>query len=150
MTEGLLVLHVLGVAAWLGANVTQFAVNGPMIEDRGPVAARWLRTTAVMSKTIYMPAAILILITGILLVVTSDADHAFSDPFVSIGFLMIIVGAVVGITVLSPQAERAADAFDADDGDTADSALARIRQFGSIDTVLLVVTIWAMATKLGT
>ncbi len=150
MFEGLLVLHILGVAAWLGANVTQFVVNGPMIEDRGPVAARWLRTTAVMSKTIYMPAAILILITGILLVVTSDGDHTFSDPFVSIGFLMIIVGAVVGITVLSPQAERAADAFDADDGDTADSALTRIRQFGSIDTVLLIVTIWAMASKLGT
>jgi uncharacterized membrane protein len=150
MTEGLLVLHILGVAAWLGANVTQFAVNGSMIEDRGPVAARWLRTTALMSKTLYMPAAMLILVTGILLVITSDGDHAFSDPFVSIGFLMIVVGAVVGAVVIAPQAERAADAIDADDGDTANSALARIRQFGSIDTVLLIVTIWAMASKLGT
>lgn len=149
MTEGLLVLHILGVAAWLGANVTQFVVNGPMIADRGPVAARWLRTTAAMSKTLYMPAATLILVTGILLVTSSDGDHAFSDPFVSIGFLTIIVGAVLGMTVLGPQAERAAEAFDADDEDTADSALTRIRQFASIDTLLLIVTIWAMATKLG-
>ena len=149
MSEGLLLLHILGVAIWFGANVTQFAVNRSMMEDRGPVAARWLRTTAGMSKTLYMPAAILILVTGIALVVTSDGVFEFSDVFVSIGIVAIIVGVVLGIKVFEPEAIKAADAFDAGDGDIADTARARIRQFGVIDTLLMVVTVWAMVSRLG-
>lgn len=149
MSEGLLLLHILGVAAWIGANVTQAVVDSSMMEDRGPVAARWLRTTAGMGKTLYMPAAILILVTGIALVVTSDGVFEFSDVFVSIGFVAIIVGAVLGFKVFEPQALKAADALDAGDGDIADAARAKIRQFGVIDTLLMVVAVWAMISRLG-
>lgn len=149
MSEGLLLLHILGVAAWFGANVTQAVVGSSMMEDRGPVAARWLRTTAGMSKTLYMPAAILILVTGIALVVTSDGLVEFSDVFISIGIVTIVVGAVLGIKVFEPEARKAADALDAGDGVVADAARAKIRRFGVIDTLLMVVTVWAMVSRLG-
>ena len=154
----LLVLHIAGAGTWLGANVVQ-AVVPPMAARAGTVTlASWYRITSGMSR-LYIPAAILILITGVLLdhvrrtgsipllVLDSDA-YGFGSLFVTIGFGMIVVGALFGQFVFGPGGERAAEAVEAEDRPAIRKAVSRLTTFGLIDTLLLLFTITAMVLRL--
>jgi hypothetical protein len=69
----LLVLHIAGAGTWLGANVVQ-AVVPPMAARRSAdVLAGWYRITSSMASRLYVPAAILILTTGVLMVLDNEA-----------------------------------------------------------------------------
>jgi hypothetical protein len=143
----LLVLHIAGAGTWLGANVVQ-AVVPPMAARAGTVTlAGWYRITSGMSR-LYIPAAILILVTGVLLVLDSDA-YGFGSLFVTIGFGMIVVGALFGQFVFGPGGEKAAEAVEAGDGPAIRKAVGRLTAFGVIDTLLLLFTITAMVLRLG-
>lgn len=145
----LLVLHIAGVGVWLGANVMQ-AVMPPIAARAGSeTLAWWYRATSGLSKTLYMPAAILILLSGILLVLQSDA-YGFGTVFVTIGFAVIVIGAVLGITVFAPGGEAAAAAAEADDASALRTAAGRIARFGILDSLLILFTITAMVLRLGT
>lgn len=145
--EILLVLHIAGAGTWLGANVVQAVV--PPVAARSGVAvlAGWYRISSVMARRLYMPAAILILITGVLLVLENDA-YGFGSVFVTIGFGMIIVGAALGILVFGPGGDAAAEAVESGDQSTIRTAVARITRWGLIDTLLLLFTITAMVLRL--
>ncbi|HJS71489.1 MAG TPA: DUF2269 family protein [Acidimicrobiia bacterium] len=143
----LLVLHIAGAGTWLGANVVQAVVPPAAARAGEATLAGWYRITGAMSKTLYMPAAILILITGILLVVESDA-YGFGSLFVTIGFGMIVVGAILGITVFGPGGEAAAEAVETGDQPVIRTAVARLTRWGVIDTLLLLFTITVMVLRL--
>jgi hypothetical protein len=144
----LLVLHIAGAGTWFGANIVQ-AVAPAMTAKVGPqAAAGWYRVAAALSTRVYMPAAILILATGIWMVLDNEA-YGFDTLFVTIGFGMIIVGTLLGIVFLGPGSERAAEAIDAGDKAAIRSSAARIAAFGTVDTLLLLFTITAMVLRLG-
>jgi hypothetical protein len=144
----LLVLHIAGAGTWLGANIVQ-AVVPPMAARQGPqAAAGWYRVAGALSKRLYMPASILILVTGIWMVLEND-DYGFGSGFVSVGFGMIIIGALLGIFVFEPGSERAAQAIDSGDRAAIRASTARIAAFGTADTLLLLFTITAMVLRLG-
>lgn len=143
----LLVLHIAGAGTWLGANIVQ-AVVPPMAARSGAaVLAGWYRITSVMARRLYPPAAILILITGVLLVLENDA-YSFGSVFVNIGFGMIVVGAVLGIVAFGPGGEAAADAVESGEQSMIRTAVARITRWGVVDTLLLLFTITAMVLRL--
>jgi hypothetical protein len=144
----LLVLHIAGAGTWFGANIVQ-AVAPSMTAKQGPeVAAGWYRVAAKLSSRLYMPASILILATGIWIVLINDA-YGFGTLFVTIGFGMILIGALLGIFVFERGSERAADAIESGDQGAAKAATGRIAAFGVLDTLLLLFTITAMVLRLG-
>jgi hypothetical protein len=103
---------------------------------------------AKLSSRLYMPAAILILATGIWMVLLEDA-YGFGTLFVTIGFVMIVIGALLGIFVFDRGSQQAASAIEAGDQSAVKSATGRIAAFGVLDTVLLLFTITAMVLRLG-
>jgi hypothetical protein len=144
----LLILHIAGAGAWLGANMVQ-AMAPSLAAKQGPAAqAGWFRIAAKLSSRLYMPAAILILITGIWMVLLNDA-YGFGTLFVTIGFGMIIVGAILGILVFDRGSEQAATAIETGDQGAIRSATGRLAGFGVLDTLLLLFTITAMVLRLG-
>lgn len=143
----LLVLHIAGAGTWLGANVVQAVVPPAAARAGQATLAGWYRITSVMAKRLYMPAAILILITGIFLVLQSEA-FSFGSIFVTIGFAMIVVGAILGMVVFGPGGEAAADAVEAGDQGAIRSAVSRLSRWGIIDTLLLLLTITVMVLRL--
>ncbi len=144
----LLVLHIAGAGTWLGANVVQAVAPG-MAAKQGPAAAAgWCRIAAGLSTRLYMPAAIVLLVTGIWMVSLEEV-YGFGATFVTIGFAMIIIWTLLGIFVFERNSVRAADAIDAGDQAGAKALRGRLAGFGILDTVLLLFTITAMVLRLG-
>jgi hypothetical protein len=142
----LLVLHIAGAGTWLGANVVQAVVPALATKSGQATLAGWYRITSAMATRLYIPAALLILVTGVLMVLDSDA-YGFGSLFVTIGFGMIIVGAVLGSVVFGPGGEAAAEAIEAADPVRIRSAMQKLTSFGILDTVLLLFTITAMVLR---
>lgn len=146
--EILLVFHILGAGTWLGANMVQ-AVVPPIAARQGEaVLAGWYRTAAALSTRLYIPAALLILLTGSLMVLESET-YSFGSLFVTIGFAMVIVGALLGRYVFGPGGEAVAEAVESGEGARIRSSVARMTRYGMIDTLLLLFTITAMVLRLG-
>lgn len=143
----LLILHIAGAGTWLGANVVQAVVPPVAARKSSEVLAGWYRITSAMATRVYIPAAILILLTGVLLVLDNEA-YGFGTLFVTIGFAMIVIGALLGSLVFGPGGEKAAEAVESGDGAAVRGAVARLTRYGLIDTLLLLFTITAMVLRL--
>lgn len=146
LRNSLLVLHISGAGVWLGANVLQ-AVVPRLIASQGQQAVTgWYRAAAKLSSRVYVPAAVVILITGVFLVLGTD-EYGFGTRFVTVGFAMVVVGVVLGVAVFDRGSEQAADAIEARDESRIKSSISRLNAFGALDTLLILVTITAMVTR---
>jgi hypothetical protein len=146
LNDILLIIHIAAAGTWLGANVVQTIVPGLAARQGVEAVAGWFRVAGDLSKRLYMPASILLLITGIVMVIQNDA-YAFESPFVVIGFGMIVVGALLGIFVFDPTSSEAADAVESGEQSRVKAATTRLATFGTIDTLLLLLTITAMVMR---
>lgn len=145
----LLVVHIAAAGTWLGANIMQAMVPSLAARQSPQAVAGWYRVTGRLSTRLYMPVSILLLITGIWMVLVSET-LTFADVFVSIGFAMIVIGALLGKFIFEPGSERAAQAVESGDKSAIKAAAGRIAGFGTADTLLLLFTITAMVLRLGT
>jgi hypothetical protein len=142
----ILVLHIASAGVWLGANVIQAVVPGLAAPQGVEVVAGWYRVAGQLSKRLYMPASILILITGIVMVLQDDS-FSFGSLFVTIGFGMIVIGALLGIFVFGPGSEAVAEAVESGDQARIKATTARMATFGVVDTLLLLFTMTAMVLR---
>ena len=143
-----MVLHIAGAGIWLGANIVQLVVPQMAAKQGAAAAAGWYRVAGKLSSRLYMPVAILILITGSILVLQTESV-SFGSLFVTIGFGVIIVGALLGKFVFDPGSEKAAAAIESDDQGLIRAATSRIATFGTIDTLLVLFAIAVMVLRLG-
>lgn len=144
----LLFLHIVAAGAWLGASLSQ-VVFTPRFRGAAPQAeATYLLGTVDLERRLYTPAAIVLLVTGIVMVIGSEG-FSFSDVFVSLGFLTVIVGAILAMVVFGPKGREAAGLLSDGKVDEARSLQGRLKMFGIIDTLLVLVTILAMVAKWG-
>lgn len=146
LREILLTFHIAGAGIWLGSNVVQAVVPRMVARHGSEAAAGWYRVAARLGNRVYVPASIVILITGIFLVVGAD-EYGFGTRFVTVGFTMIVLGAVLGVLVFEKGSERAAEAIESGDQGRVRSAISRLAAFGALDTLLLLLTIVAMVTR---
>jgi uncharacterized membrane protein SirB2 len=148
MRNTLLVLHLIGVAIWLGGNVT-LAFAGPRTAA-APKEARlwWAQTQGAMARVLYNVAGILVLLTGVGLVLQNKVIE-FSATFVTIGFVAVIIGAVLGMTVFGPGSRKLVAAIEAGDEAEEKSLNNRLAAFGLLDTLVVVFTIAAMVGAWG-
>ncbi len=149
MRNFLLVLHIIGVCIWLGANVVQAFLARSVAEADRDTRAWWAAAQGSMARVLYNVAGITILITGILMLVATDSPYSFSSTFVSIGFVAILVGAGLGMGVFGPGSRNLESAIKAGDRPVEASLGQRLLAFGALDTLVIIVTIWAMVAKLG-
>jgi hypothetical protein len=148
LRDVLLVFHIAGAGTWLGANIIQAVVPAAIAGQGSEAEAAWYRVAGGLSRRLYMPAAILILITGIWMVSISDI-YTFGSPFVGIGFVAIVIGALLGILVFGPGSTNAAEAIVSGDGAAIKATKGRLTLFGVIDTLIILLTITAMVLRLG-
>lgn len=148
MYQFLLFLHIAAAAAWIGAALRRLA-EAPMVRTGAPVArALWHRSEVAMGTRYFAPAAVVVLVSGIFMVLDNEAV-GFGTPFVSIGFAAVIFGAVVGPTVFGKRSEAAAAKLESGDVEGANSVTKRTRPVELLDITVLLITLAAMVWKWG-
>lgn len=146
LRDVMLILHIVGAGTWLGANLVQFTLARPARAGGPEVAAAWARMAANMGTTLYMPAGLLVLATGVVMVLNSSV-YSFGSTFVTIGLGVVIVGAVLGPTVFMPGGHRIAEAIEASDHSSATTAQRRVTRFAVLDTLLVLFAIVVMVLR---
>lgn len=116
-------------------------------EGAAPTAA-WYRIAAQLGKRLYIPASLLIVATGVVMVLDDDVI-GFGTLFVTLGFAMVVVGAILGSFIFERGSNEAAEAIEAGDRDRVDRATSRLMAWGAVDTVLLIFTITVMVLRWG-
>ena len=145
----LLVLHIIGVALWLGANFSMGVAANRTVGASNEINAWWAGVQGLMGKTMKNAAFILLLLTGLGMVSRADDGIEFKNPFVSIGFLVVIVGGALGGMVFAPGARKAVDAFTQGDSAGGKAAVDKLGLVGMAESLLVVVTILFMVFKWG-
>jgi uncharacterized membrane protein len=148
--EFLKFLHIVGVAVWLGGGITiailstrARASNNP---DRIEGSARDIEF---LGAKVFTPAAIVILVVGILMVV--EADWGFDHVWVALGLVTVVVGGVLGSTVFGPQSRRMAEIVSTRGVSDAelDGVINKIRTASLAEEGLLLLSVFFMITKIG-
>ena len=146
-----LALHIIAAGTWLGCNVAQ-VVMGTRISSAGTeVRAWWSDAGEFLGKAVYPAAGALILITGLIMVITSNdpGGYSFASAFVSIGFVAVVIGGVLGGVVFGPKNRAAGEAIRAGDAAAESKARSTILNFAYLDTAIVVFTIFMMVYKVG-
>jgi uncharacterized membrane protein len=146
MRDFLLFLHILGAAGWIGGGLFALYAYPAVARSGPPAAAAILESFEKRSGPYFGITSGLVLLSGIALVLTSDA-FGWGDTFILIGLGAFLVSAVVQSTVGGKANKRLAAA--AESGSGISEAVSSWRQISLIDVAVLLVVVWAMITKLG-
>lgn len=150
MQDVLLIVHILAAALWFGGSVMNGVINRKVgAAGSTEASAKLARAEVPLGLQFYMPMAVLTLLSGVGLVLVSDDVYSFADPFVSIGFLAIIVSAILGPVKFQPLSERMAEGFESGNLDAAHAAVKEITMWSTVGTLLLLAAIVVMVLKPG-
>lgn len=148
--EWLVLVHMVMAVVWVGGGVTLniLAIRTQRSNDADRLVAlgrdvEWLGTR------VFMPASIVLLIVGIW--AASEGNWEFSQAWISIGFAGYAISFLAGILFFGPESGRIAKLVQAEGAasPTVQARLGRLLTFTRIETVILLVVIWAMVAKPG-
>lgn len=144
-------LHVLSVVIWVGSGIGLLTLT-TLLRRAGdrPGALSVGRQLETLGKVLFMPAAVSTLAFGIATVLTTDSV-SFSDAFILIGFAAIAVSIILSVAVRLPTGASIGTFVQegGPDDPRIDGAFSRLTRVNIADQVILIVTIWAMVTKVG-
>ena len=144
----LLVLHIAGVAAWLGANFTQLVLTPRFNRADNATRLTWVEATRFLGQRYYNVAGALIVITGVLLVIESPVFD-FSAGFVAVGIAAVVIGGVTGVVGFERWNRGQVEALSASppDGATASALGRRVVTFALLDSAIVLTAVLAMVEK---
>jgi uncharacterized membrane protein len=146
MRNFLLFLHILGAAGWLGGGLYGFQTYTQIARIGPPTAGDALKELEKRGKMYFGVTSGLVLVSGVALVLTSDA-FGWTDGFVLIGLGAFILSGVVQSLVGKKANERLNEA--ATTGSGIEPAVRFWQIAAGWDLVILVVVVWAMVTRIG-
>jgi uncharacterized membrane protein len=139
-------VHVVAAVFWVGGSLLAI-VLAARIMRAGPERRIGYAEDMLVVGRLFAIAGITVLLAGIWLVFRVDAWD-WDQAWISIGFIGVAVGAVLGPAFYTPQGKALIAEIRAGDPEAA----ARSRRFGMvsmIETAILVVVVWAMVFKPG-
>lgn len=148
MNDFLLILHVLSAATWIGAGVLSGFAGSRMAKQGAPAALGWARISKEAGLKVFNPAAILTALTGILLVASSTV-YGWSDAFVTVGLIVVVVAGIIGGVFHRPDADKLIAALESADYETAAGLGKRAAIWGTVTGALLIVALVVMVMKTG-
>jgi hypothetical protein len=144
----LLVIHILSVIVWLGAGIGATYIGPRLVAAGGTVALSWLRVSETMGPRVYGPASGLTLLSGIGLVLTTDA-YSFGSLFVILGMSIWVLVAIGSGAIGGRQEKRALEAFEAGDEATGRDTLRKLNAWVIVEFALLLTVLVAMIFRWG-
>ena len=144
--EAIKFAHVLLAIIWVGGGTLAaiFATRARKADDTHKKAM--VHDLDFVASRVFSPAGVLTAAFGVWLVIDSDA-FSFGDTWIVIGIGAVVVSAVLGMAVLAPLTKKLIGEFDA--GSSGEATFGRILLISRIDLVVLLIAVWAMATRPG-
>ena len=148
--EFLKLVHVLGAIAWVGTSIEQQLVGARAMSSnaRGRLAhfvdeAEWV------GVRIMTPAAILVVIAGVLMVIESGWN--FSDTWILIGIGLFVLTSLNGMVFLTPQTKRLklSIAERGEDDASVQALVKKVTLASRIDLLILIAIVADMVIKPG-
>jgi hypothetical protein len=143
--EILLTLHIVFVAGWLGADIVQYAIVPRLDRDSPEVEKGWARHALFLHQRYYPTVAMLVLISGVLLVL--DGPWKWSSGFIWVGVGAIVLAATLGGGGLGGMATKRLAALESGDVATAADIKRRAFTLSLVVTAVPIIAILAMVDK---
>ena len=143
-------LHVLLAVVWVGgATMLQVFAWFALRSKLPGRAAEFAREAEWVGTRVFTPASILLLLIGIWLV--HDGHWGFGHFWIIAGFIAFVLSFVIGAGFLGPESGRLAKEIEAQgpDAPAVKARIARILNISRIDTVVLLLIVFLMVTKIG-
>ena len=149
LSELLLLVHIAAVIVWLGSAFL-FQVLAVRVDRAGDETARkrLFDDVSVLANALFVPASIVVVVFGILLVIESDA-WSFKQLWVTLGLLGFVATFITGLFVLTPRVKRVTEMFE-QAGGSSPAASAEIRRtllLARVDMVVLFLVVADMVLK---
>jgi hypothetical protein len=145
MRDGLLYLHIIGAAGWIGGGLYGW-FSSVQLARTAETSGGALATLGKAADRYFGPVAGVTLLTGIALVWTQDA-WSWNDTFVLIGIGVFVFSAAYQPLVASKTQDRLLAAVESGEG--VDSAISATNRTAAVDLAVVLVALWAMVVKLG-
>jgi uncharacterized membrane protein len=145
-------VHVLSAVIWVGGAATAQVYALLAVRTKDPVkVAAFAGDTEFVRTRIFLPAALILLVSGILTVRDSGGAWDYNQGWVQFGLVIIALSIVTGAGFLGPEAGRIAKATETDGVESPD-VQARIRRIflvSRVELVLLLAVVFDMVVKPG-
>ena len=138
MRDWLLILHILGAAAWIGGGLYAWFAYTQIAKDWTRSGGA-LQTLAKGADRYFGPTAVLTLLTGIALVWTQD-PWTWNDTFVLVGIGVFIFSAVWQPLVASKTETRLLEAVET--GADVPAAMRVASRSMAVDVAVVLVALW--------
>jgi len=147
MYELAIFLHILAGIAWFGTGLFfQLHTNRLRSVSGGGEVADVMESFSWTEKWIFIPAPVLVLATGIVMVVSNDA-WAFSQPWVYLALSLWVAEAIMGGAVGGKLLARISETRT--DGGDVSSLVDRYLSLAWIDVAILTAILYLMVFKPG-
>ncbi len=143
-------LHILLAITWVGGGIFLQLMARSALASRLPGrAAEFAGEVADIGKKVFTPLSVLVLLLGLYLV--QEGNWGFGSFWVSASILGIVISIAIGAGFLGPQSGKVAGLVQSDgpDSPAVREKIGTILKVARIDTVLLVLIVFLMVTKLG-
>ena len=146
--ELLLFVHIAAAIVWVGSGflIQVQAVRANRMNDQVSLK-RILDDVEGLSNTVFIPASLVVVVLGVLMVIDSDA-WAFDQLWIVLGLIGYFATFVTGVAVLKPRGEHLAEAMGRDG--MSDHVVTKIRELlvlARIDFLVLMLVVFTMAVK---
>jgi uncharacterized membrane protein len=148
MHTTLLIIHILAAASWLGAGVAVALLSSMAGRQAEATGAGLAVSFQKIGNLLFMPAGIIVLISGVVLVL--DSPWKFTNLFVIIGIVAVVNGAVFGARVSGPATKSLQQAHQTGDLPKLRALYNRFGVLVLIDVGVVVIALISMILKLGT
>jgi len=148
MYELLLYLHIAAAIVWVGSGflIQVQAVRANKANDHANLK-RILDDVEGLSNTVFIPASLVVVVFGVLMVVDSDA-WGFDQLWIVLGLVGYFATFVTGVGVLKPRGEYLAEAMEREGmSDHVVAKMRELRVLARIDFLVLTVVVCTMAVK---
>lgn len=141
-------LHVLTATTWVGGGFVLMVAAEVAQRAPGPVYGGFSAVVARLGNLVFIPAALLTLLLGIVLTIMS---WSFADLWIILALVGIAVSIAIGVVIIKPASDKVAELVETEGPDSPHvrAMSAALLHKGRFDLVLMAVIIADMVFKPG-
>lgn len=146
--QALLTIHLLAAAAWIGAALALQVIAVRTKHAPDAVSDHFAIDAEAIGRAVFGPSSILLFATGVVLV---ERAYAWSEPWIIIGVVALVIAGAIGGAFLIPEGRRIAALARQPGHDPAEVRSRSLRRFriARIDLAVLVLAVADMVFRPG-